>query len=290
MRPIILDTDIGSDVDDLLALTLVAQARELTLLGVSTVYGNTTLRAKIVRAALDRLDLPDIPVFAGEGLPLSGREIFWAGFEAEGIPEIELIDVDPTKSATDFLLESARKHRGELEILAIGPLTNLAKAIAQSDDFVKQVKAIYIMGGAFWTEQVEHNILCDVVAAERVFAAGIPLTAVGLDLTLRVWFNELDLRKVVQANPKIGGLIDQQVRSWWSYRRINQNHPHDPLAALAMVSPELFRFEMCEVIIDRSCIPAGRTLVTNEGQGRKRIASDILVRTAEKEIVRRLTG
>jgi purine nucleosidase len=128
VRPIILDTDIGSDVDDLLALTVVAQARELNLLGVTTVYGNTTLRAKIVRIALNRLNLKSVPVVPGAIQPLSGREIFWAGYEAEGIPGIESIDVDSMVSASDFMVDLARENKGRLEILAIGPLTNLANA------------------------------------------------------------------------------------------------------------------------------------------------------------------
>jgi purine nucleosidase len=134
MRPLILDTDIGTDVDDILALVLVAKAKELELIGVTTVYGDTPRRAKIARATLNRLGLPDLPVIPGISRPLSGRQVYWAGIEGEGIPDLELIDIGSSQSGDDFLIEAAQKYAGQLEILAIGPLTNLASAIAKSPE------------------------------------------------------------------------------------------------------------------------------------------------------------
>ncbi|MBV8587779.1 MAG: nucleoside hydrolase [Verrucomicrobia bacterium] len=291
MRPLILDTDIGTDVDDILALILVAKAKELELIGVTTVYGDTQRRAKIARAILNRLGLPDLPVIAGLSRPLSGRQVYWAGIEGEGIADLELIDISSAQAADDFLIEAARNYPGQLEILAIGPLTNLASAIAKSPDFVKQVKSVFLMGGAYWMENyVEHNILCDVDAAADVFKSDLPITAVGLDLTLRVWLEESGLAEIRQGDPQIGDLIENQVRNWWRFRRITKNNPHDPLAALAMVEPDLFRFEMWDVGVSFTSLPAGLTVSSNAGKGRIRLASDILMRSAEQAIVRRLAG
>jgi purine nucleosidase len=289
MRPLILDTDIGSDVDDILALVLVAKAKELELIGVTTVYGDTQRRAKIARATLNRLGLPDLPVIAGIGRPLSGREVYWAGIEGEGIADLELIDISSSQSGDDFLIEAARKYAGQLEILAIGPLTNLASAIAKSPDFVKQVKSVFLMGGAYWMENyVEHNILCDVDAAAAVFKSDLPITAVGLDLTLRVWLEQSGLLAIRHGDSRIGDLIENQVHNWWRFRRIIKNNPHDPLAALAMVEPDLFRFEMWDVTVSFTSLPAGLTVSSNPGKGRIRLASDVLMRSAEQAIVRRL--
>jgi purine nucleosidase len=291
MRPLILDTDIGTDVDDILALILVAKAKELELIGVTTVYGDTQRRAKIARATLNRLGLPDLPVIAGLSRPLSGRQVYWAGIEGEGIADLELIDISSSQSADDFLIEAARNYAGQLEILAIGPLTNLASAIAKSADFVKQVKSVFLMGGAYWMENyVEHNILCDVDAAAAVFKSDLPITAVGLDLTLRVWLEESGLAEIRQGDPQIGDLIENQVRNWWRFRRITKNNPHDPLAALAMVEPDLFRFEMWDVSVNFTSLPAGLTVSSNPGKGRIRLASDVLMRSAEQAIVKRLAG
>jgi purine nucleosidase len=291
MRPLILDTDIGTDVDDILALILVAKAKELELIGVTTVYGDTQRRAQIARATLNRLGLPDLPVIPGISRPFSGRQVYWAGIEGEGIADLELIDISSSQSGDDFLIETARNYPGQLEILAIGPLTNLASAIAKSPDFVKQVKSVFLMGGAYWMENyVEHNILCDVDAAAAVFKSDLPITAVGLDLTLRVWLEESGLSAIRQADPQIGDLIENQVRNWWRFRRITRNNPHDPLAALAMVEPDLFRFEMWDVTVSFASSPPGLTVSSNPGKGWIRLASDVLMRSAEQAIVRRLAG
>ena len=81
MRPVILDTDIGSDVDDILALVMLAKAPELDLVGITTVYGDTILRAKIARATCQMLERPDIDIIPGAPKPISGRQVYWAGHE-----------------------------------------------------------------------------------------------------------------------------------------------------------------------------------------------------------------
>ena len=87
-RPVVLDTDIGSDVDDILALVLLARSPELRLVGVTTVYGDTTLRARMTRHVLDLLQLSDVPIGIGARETLTGRPVWWAGHEGAGIPDL----------------------------------------------------------------------------------------------------------------------------------------------------------------------------------------------------------
>jgi inosine-uridine nucleoside N-ribohydrolase len=290
MRPVILDTDIGSDVDDILALVMLAKSPELDLVGITTVYGDTVLRAKIARATCQMLEQPDIDIVPGAPKPISERQVYWAGHEGEGISDLEAISIDTAKKAEDYLVEKAKTHAGEIEILAIGPLTNIAKAIELSTDFVKQVKQLYLMGGAYWLDRPEHNIRCDVDAAQTVFDSGISITAIGLDLTLRVWITEKDLKRIAALPHQLGKTLENQIRAWWVFRDLDRNHPHDPLAALSMIRPELFRFEYCNVTVERTGREFGKTIVSDCGKGRVRIASDVFVVTAEKEIVDRIAG
>jgi purine nucleosidase len=290
MRPVILDTDIGSDVDDILALVMLAKSPELALVGITTVYGDTILRAKIAKSTCRMLERPDIDVIPGAPKPISGRQVYWAGHEGEGIPDLEAISIDSTKKAEDYLVEKAKAHAGETEILAIGPLTNIARAIELSTDFAKQVKQLYMMGGAYWLDRPEHNIRCDVDAAQTVFDSGIPITAIGLDLTLRVWITEKDLKRIAALPHQLGKTLENQIRAWWVFRDLDRNHPHDPLAALSMIRPELFRFECCNVTVGRTGREFGKTIVSDCGKGKVRIASDVFVLTAEKEIVDRIEG
>jgi purine nucleosidase len=148
MRHVILDTDIGTDVDDLLALVFLAHARELSLKGVTTVYGDTLLRARIAATAWQRTGNPDIPIIPGATDPLSGRPIFWCGHEGENIPSLATARVERSKTAERFLNQNSHLYSGELEILPIGPLTNIAKAILGDSGFASRVKRLYLMGGA----------------------------------------------------------------------------------------------------------------------------------------------
>src|SRR5262249_45231012 len=146
-------------------------------------------------------------------------------------------------TAVQYLLESAERYPDELEILATGPLTNIARAIRNNPKSVSRVKHLYLMGGAFWMDRPEHNIKCDPEAAKIVFASGIPITAIGLDLTLRVLLEEQDVREIARAKNGVGSLLEDQILRYWDHKQIRGNHPHDPLAALAMVRPDLFVFE-----------------------------------------------
>lgn len=290
MRPVILDTDIGSDVDDILALVMLAKSPELQLIGITTVYGDTIHRARIAQATCAMLARPDIEIIAGAPKPISGRQVYWAGHEGEGMQDLESIAMDTSIKAEEYLVANADQCPGELEILAIGPLTNIAKAIQYSAEFKSRLKHLYLMGGAYWLDRPEHNIRCDVDAAQIVFESGMPITAIGLDLTLRVWITEKDLRQIATLPNQLGTTLENEIRTWWTFRNLDRNHPHDPLAGLAMIHPELFRFEYADVRVGGSSRDFAKTIVTNPGKGAVRIASDVLVRTAEKEIVRRIVA
>ena len=289
-RPVLLDTDIGTDVDDILALVLLARAPELQLVGVTTVYGDTTLRARMVRQVLDQMQLPDIPIGIGATETLTRRPVFWAGHEGEGMPGLDLVRVDEDGTASDLLRRAAAEHRGTLEVFAIGPLTNVAAAIEADDAFAASVHHLYVMGGAFWMEQAGHNIKSDPEAAAIVFGSGIPMTLCGLDVTLRAWLREADLPHLREAADGIGPLLEDQVRRWWTYIGAQENNLHDPLAILPAIQPEMFRFERCDVTVDVNGTEPGRTRLQRCGQGNAQIAADVEFDAAEQEILRRVTG
>jgi hypothetical protein len=149
MRPVIFDTDIGTDVDDILALAVLAKSPELKLIGVTTVYGNTPLRARITKVTCDLLGCAGTDVLIGEKETLTGRQITWAGHEGYGVPNLDKAEVSTTPGAVDYLLEKANRFAGELEVLATGPLTNIASAIKKDAAAFSKIKHLYLMGGAF---------------------------------------------------------------------------------------------------------------------------------------------
>ena len=289
MRPVIFDTDIGSDVDDILALALLVNSPELNLIGVTTVYGDTGRRAQITKAALDAFKRPNTPVVPGEQKTLTERQIFWAGHEGYGIDGLEKIEVSTSIQAVNYLLENIAQHGNDLEILATGPLTNIAKAISQDRETFSRIKHLYLMGGAFWLDRPEHNIRCDPEAAQVVFESGVPITAIGLDLTLRVLLEDEDVREIGRADAA-GPILEDQIRRYWIYKQIKGNHPHDPLAALAMVRPDLFVFESWDVVVTQEGRSEGLTRLAKPKAGNVRVGFDVLARTAEREIVHRIAG
>jgi purine nucleosidase len=290
MRHVILDTDIGTDIDDLLALVFLARAPELRLEGVTTVYGDTLLRARIAAAVWQRTGNPEIPMVPGAAEPLSGREIFWCGHEGEGIPSLEVASVDQRRTAEQFLIDHSNVYPGQLEVLAIGPLTNIANAILRDAGFASRTKRLYLMGGTYWLDYPEHNIESDHLAARIVFDSGIPITAVGLDVTLRVFLTERELSRIRQLPNGLGSLLDNQIRQWWKYLGVNHNHPHDPLAALAMVRPDLFLFETCNVKIEMEQHRVGRLERFDNPDGNVRAAYDLYVNSAERILFSYLAG
>jgi purine nucleosidase len=290
MRPVIFDTDIGTDVDDILALVLLAKAPELKLLGVSTVYGDTSFRAKIAAATTHLLGREDIEIIPGEQYPLSGRQVHWAGHEGEGVPQVDSFEVKAKQSAPSYIGETAEAMEGELEVIATGPLTNIARAFTVAPASCARIKHLYIMGGAFWMDRAEHNIKCDADAARAVFSSGIPMTVISLDLTLRVWLGKNDLQQIAALPNGLGPLLENQLIRWWEYRHVEGSSPHDPLAALAMVRPELFRFENYDIDVHDEASAPGFTTVVNQRTGKIRIGVDVFARTAEQEIVKRIVA
>lgn len=289
MRPVILDTDIGSDVDDLLALVFILRSSELALHGVTTVYGDTKRRARLAKVACDMLGRSELPIVPGAEKPLSGRQVYWAGIEGEGISGLEEVKLEREDGAEDFLLSEAEARQGELEILAIGPLTNIARVVDREPRFTRWIKHLYIMGGTYFDERPEHNVRCDAVAAAKVFGSGLPITALGLDVTMIPSIREKDVVRLEAASHPVSHFVAEQIRRWWLFRHANQNHPHDPLAALAMERPDLFRFETCGVQVEVDGFSYGRTdRVRSEPL--VKVASDVLPRTALDLIIDRLAS
>lgn len=239
LHRVILDTDIGSDVDDLLALVLILGTPDIDLVGVTTVYGDTRLRARIARSVLGKAGR-HVPVHAGLAAPLSGREVWWAGHEGvlHGDLAREAYDSD---DAVRFLVDTVIAAPGEIDVMAIGPLTNIAAAIAADERFSRSVRHLWLMGGSFTDDEPEHNFRSDDVAARTVFASGIPTTVSGLEITRRINIGSDELARIAEAG-QVGRLIEAEIEQWWKFWDTAWNVPHDPVTVLTLTRPDLFEF------------------------------------------------
>jgi inosine-uridine nucleoside N-ribohydrolase len=188
-QKVIVDTDIGDDIDDAFALALAVKSPELQVLGVTTTFGDTEARAKIAERFLGEMARTEIPVHAGKPTPtksrMSQRKYGERGPFSKTAPE----------DGADFLLEQIRQYPGEITLIAIGPLMNVGAAIDKDAATFRKLKRVVLMGGSIrrgygdleYTPPVppmpEWNILNDVASAQKLFASGVPLFVMPLDST-----------------------------------------------------------------------------------------------------------
>jgi purine nucleosidase len=188
-QKIIIDTDIGDDVDDAFAVGLALQSAEFKIVGITTAWGDTKLRARLLDRLLKEVGGSDIPVAVGIEKHRSGDAIFSQARWAEAGP--------PAKdhpAAVDFLLEQIRSQPGEITLLAIAPLTNIGAVIDRDPVTFRKLKRVVIMGGSVYSgyddlgeghhpPDREYNIAMDVQAAQKLFDSGVPLYVMPLDST-----------------------------------------------------------------------------------------------------------
>jgi purine nucleosidase len=251
MHKVILDTDIGTDVDDALALAVLLGSRDVDLLAITTVYGDTRLRSKIAMHICELVSR-SIQTFIGESQPISGREVWMSGSEGKNYKNLET-HAPESKSAIEYLVQTISANPHSIEIIAIGPLTNIARAINSSPDFVKNVKRIWIMGGDFTQSKVEHNFKCDLAAAKIVLESQIPISILDLPNSQKTIIRIPEIDRIKES-PNLGMLLYSEIMSWIQPRNQDWTIPHDPIAALAMIAPEYF---------DAS--PIGQVTIDNDG-------------------------
>lgn len=246
-RRLVIDTDVGTDVDDLWTLAMVPGLVDVELEAVTVVYGDTELRARLAAHACTAMGL-DVPVHRGCEEPLSGKEVMWAGHEGEGVDGLAGSTFAST-DAVEALLDLAAMTPKTLDVVAIGPLTNIASAIRRDSAFAGNLRRLVVMGGEFRNGWPEHNFASDATATEIVMASGAAMTVMPLDQTLRIVLDRSDVDAIAESHP-IGPLMADQAERFW--RWLAQVVPgatgdaspaHDPAALLALVEPSLFEFE-----------------------------------------------
>lgn len=184
---VIIDTDIGDDIDDAFALGLALKSPELRVLGVTTTFGNTELRARLVERYLAAVGRSDIPVFAG---PMTKTDnVMTQAAYAKQAPEKRFGD------GAEFILREAREHPGEVTLIGIGPLSTVRAAIERDPAAFRKLKRVVIMGGSVYRgygldaggkprpAEPEWNILNDPAGAKALLASGVPVFMMPLDST-----------------------------------------------------------------------------------------------------------
>jgi purine nucleosidase len=251
---VIIDTDIGDDVDDAFALALAVKSPELQVLGVMTTFEDTERRAKITDRFLAEVGRTEIPVLAGKATatknPMSQRNYAENHFAKTSHAD-----------AVDFLLEQIRKYPGEITLIAIGPLMNVGAAIDKDVATFRKLKRVVLMGGSVrrgygdlgYTPAVppmpEWNILNDVVSAQKLFTSGVPLYVMPLDST-QLKLDEVKRAFLFSQGTRVTDQLAVLYHLW------GQETPtlFDPMTLVFVLRPELCPVQGMHIRVDEKGI------------------------------------
>ncbi|KAI4310540.1 hypothetical protein MLD38_035512 [Melastoma candidum] len=272
---LIIDTDPG--IDDSMAILMAFQAPEVEVLGLTTIFGNVTTEDATRNALLlcEIAERPGVPVAEGSPEPLKGGKPRIADFVhgPDGLgntclppPKAKNIE----KTAAEFLVDKVSEFPGEVSVLALGPLTNVAMAIKRDSSFATKVKKVVVLGGSFFAlgnvnPAAEANIYGDPEAADVVFTSGANIVVVGINITTQVKLTDEDLLDIKQSKAKHAkflGDICSFYRNWHvKSDGVYGIFPHDPVSFVAFVRPDLFTYKTGVVRVETQGICTGHTLM-----------------------------
>nr|GMD88592.1 probable uridine nucleosidase 2 [Ipomoea batatas]GME19482.1 probable uridine nucleosidase 2 [Ipomoea batatas] len=278
-KKIIIDTDPG--VDDAMAIFVALQSPDVEVIGLTTIYGNvyTTLATRNALHLLEVAGRTDIPVAEGSHVTITnGTKLRIADFVhgTDGLgnqnfppPEGKAIE----QNAIEFLVQQANLYPGEVTVVALGPLTNIALAIQRDPAFVKNIGQIAVLGGAFAVNgnvnpASEANIFGDPDAADIVFTSGADILAVGINVTHQVVLTDADRNRLAESNGKFAKYISKIMDVYFDYHHDAYNikgvYLHDPTTLLVAIDPSLITYTEGAVRVQTTGITRGLTLFYNK--------------------------
>ena len=296
---VIIDTDPG--VDDALALLLALRSPELKIEGITAVAGNVPLELGLPNALrmAEIAGRTDIPVAGGARVPLLRRLVTATYVHGENglggavFPEPKLQPI--ALPAPEFIREAVHKYPGEISLLTIGPLTNIATALNVDATLASQVKSLVMMGGSLSggniTPAAEFNIYVDPEAARIVFQSGIPITMVGLDVTRKTSLTDDHVRTLEAHDNPVSQAAAKIARNAIAHNRdqgftVGPNM-HDSLAVAALIDPTLLKFKDYYIDVETTGeLTAGETLGYSPTSGDLRRRPEMEKQAAEHMSIR----
>lgn len=275
MHKVIFDTDPG--VDDAMALLFLVRHPDIELLGITTTFGNASIETTTRNALfLKREWKIDAPVAMGDGQKyLASGEIYDYPHYVHGhdglgnidIPEIIDLPLDP-RPAHQFIIDTVKAHPGEVTIIAVGRMTNLANALSAAPEIAGLVRDVVMMGGAFdvpgnVTPAAEANIHGDAAAADAVFIAPWKVAAISLDVTLKTVMTRLRLAELAGiggAEMELLDRVSQFYIDFYDGEVENSMVVHDTCACVYVVAPAFFTMRPGAVRVQVGGVGEGRTI------------------------------
>jgi len=249
---IIIDTDIGDDIDDAFAVALALRSAELQILGIATTFGDTETRARLTDRLLSETGYADIPVAVGT--PTKVNNVFTQRAYAEGRPFARVVH----PKAVDFILEQIRKNPGQITLVAIGPLMNVGALIDRDPGTFLKLRRVVLMGGSINRRsgdlgyapdrgpEPEWNIKNDIPSAQKLFASGVPIFMMPLDST-QLKLDEVKREILFSAKTPLTDVLNLLYHEW------GQQTPtlFDVMTIAYILKPELCPTKPLHISVDK---------------------------------------
>jgi purine nucleosidase len=270
-KKILFDTDIGSDIDDAIALTYLLAQPQCDLLGITTVTGEPVKRAEMASAICRAAGRPDIPVYPGAAEPLVVAQGQPLAPQHAALGKWSHETKFPQGEAIEFLRRTIRAHPGEITLLAVGPMTNIGLLFRTDPEIPRLLKEVVLMCGKFGPKQIswgnmEWNAKCDPEATSIVYKSEPPvLRSYGLDVTIQVTLSREEVAKRFSRDKRLQLALDF-AQVWFAKQ--DKIYFHDPLAAVGVFVPDICGLERGTVTVDLKDGPEkGRTLWKPDAAG-----------------------
>jgi purine nucleosidase len=266
-KHILLDTDIGTDSDDALALALAISPAAITLDAVVATGKDPGLRAQIAKKLLNQGGRPDVPVYVGEGEPLDDGNLYLFGHEGQGIlNDGEELALERASGVDAYRQLASRQS--DFEIVAVGSMTTLARALDQVPDLADRIGHLWIMGGHLrptiyggheFAPGIDYNLVSDPAASIRVLQSGAPITLVPAAVTLQTWITADDVDVFAASSTPLAESLVAAIRTWApmqkgifggigaEYDDNNMDFLHDPLTLACCIDDSFCEFEDMQI-------------------------------------------
>lgn len=275
--PVIIDCDPGHD--DAIALLWALASPSLEVKAVTTVAGNQSIEKVTDNAikVLTKARVYDIPVGQGYSRPLIGELNDGGlihgetGLDGPRLPEKAFEKVE--LNSVELMIKTIEEAQEKITLVALGPLSNLARLFIIRPDLKEKIEQISLMGGGTygnWIPAAEYNIWVDPEAAKVVFDSGIPIIMAGLDVTQKAYVTDEENEKLKAQGNEVSIFVSELIEFYRQYHYQVEGFPgctlHDPCAIAALVHPEIFTAEQCHVDIElNGKLTRGMTVIDRIG-------------------------
>lgn len=265
-QKILLDTDIGDEIDDAIAL-YAAMRENFEIVGVTTVFQNTDDRARQVKKLLQAYGngYERVPVYAGHGTPLAAESSVYPHvphYTQDLARDCYAPDGASPEDAVDFIIDACRKYGKELTVIALGPFTNLAKVIEKDASALSAVSRVVIMGGAYDRQYVDWNVMCDVEAADVLFRGLDNLVCIGADVTHQTVASDAICQNLLHYTGNEAGhaYLSALCGAWRRLCPQAELVLHDPLVLCYVANTALCGMDRAPVVVITEGYARGLTL------------------------------